>query len=129
MRYLTLKEVLLLYDEIVKQTGGDYGIRDLGLLESALAQSKATFNGKELYPSLINKACVLCFSIINNHPFIDGNKRIGHAVMEMFLLLNGYEIYASTDEQEKVILSIASGEFNLEQFNYWLEKHIVEREI
>ena len=86
MRYLSLAEVLQLHRRIIDQSGGRFGILDLGLLESALRQPRMVFGGKELYPSLAEKASVLGFTIIHHHPFIDGNKRTGHADMEIFLL-------------------------------------------
>ena len=109
MRYLRLGEILQLYHRIMEQSGGSLGISDLGALESALAQPRMTFGGEDLYPSVIEKAAALAFSIIQNHPFFDGNKRTGHAAMETFLLLNEHEIRAPSDEQEKVILDVASG--------------------
>ena len=90
MRYLTLNEVLDLFHHILEQSGGSAGIRDFGALESALAQPRMTFDEKELYPTVVDKAAVLGFSLINNHPFVDGNKRIGHAAMEVFLIRNGW---------------------------------------
>lgn len=98
-------------------------IRNLGGIESAVALPKQSFSGTEFYPSLIEKAAVLCFSIIANHPFIDGNKRVGHAGMETFLVLNGTEITASADEQEQVMLALASGEMNRENFVQWLRNN------
>ncbi len=112
MRYLTIAEVLETYQRMMQQTGGLVGIRDLGALESAVAQPYMTFDGKELYPSLVDKAAALGFSLIQNHPFADGNKRTGHAAMEGFLALNGREINASTDEQVEIILSVASGKLD-----------------
>jgi death on curing protein len=91
MRYLTLGEVVNLYRKIVQRTGGAVGIRDLGALESALAQPRATFGATDLHVTPIDKAAALGFSLIGNHPFLDGNKRLGHAAMETFLVLNGYE--------------------------------------
>ena len=85
MRYLTLNEVLELYHRIIGQSGGSIDIHDLGALDSALAQPRMTFGGKELYPTIIEKASALGFSLIKNHPFVDGNRRTGHAVMETFL--------------------------------------------
>jgi death-on-curing protein len=123
MRYLILSKVLELYRRIMDQSGGTMDIRDLGALESALAQPRMTFGGTELYPSIAEKAASLGFSLINNHPFVDGNKRTGHAAMEVFLILNGYEIEASTDEQERVILQVASGEMRREVFTEWLRTH------
>ena len=126
MRYLTVGEVLDLYSRVMKQSGGGVGIRDLGALESAVAQPRMTFNGEELYPSIMEKASALGFSLIQNHPFIDGNKRAGHAAMEIFLMLNGYEISASVDEQVDNILGVASGNFNREMFLEWLKGHVIE---
>lgn len=125
MRYLVLSEVLNLYFRVIEQSGGTKGIHGLGALESALAQPRMTFGGIELYPTVIEKAAALGFSLINNHPFVDGNKRVGHAAMEVFLILNGYEIAAPTDEQERLILRVASGDLNREGLAAWLSKHIV----
>ena len=99
MRYLTLNEVLELHRCIIERFGGSIGMLDLGALESALAQPRTTFGGVELYPTIVEKASALGFSLIKNHPFVDGNKRTGHAAMETYLILNGFEIDASVDEQ------------------------------
>lgn len=123
MRFLTLIEVLELHRRIIEQSGGALGIRDVGLLESAIAQPRMTFGGEDLYPSLLEKAAALGFSIIMNHPFVDGNKRTGHAAMETFLVLNGMEINASVDEQERLILAISSGELGREAFVKWLQRN------
>jgi death on curing protein len=120
MRFLTLIEVLELHRRVIGQSGGAFGIRDIGLLESAIAQPQMTFGGEDLYPNLLEKAAALGFSIIMNHPFVDGNKRTGHAATETFLVLNGMEINASVDEQERAILAIASGELGREAFVEWL---------
>ena len=126
MRYLTVKEALELHRRIIEQSGGSDGVRDFGLLESALAQPLMTFGGDDLYPTLVEKASALCFSLVSNHPFLDGNKRVGHAAMETFLVLNGHEIKASVTQQEKVILSLAAGELNREEFREWLRVHIFQ---
>ncbi len=126
MRYITISEALGVYERVMDATGGLTGIRDLGALESAIAQPYMTFDGNELYPSLTEKAAALGFSLIQNHPFADGNKRTGHAVMEGFLVVNGYEINASTDEQVEVILSVASGKLSRDKFTEWLSNHIQE---
>ena len=115
----------MLYRKIIVQSGGTQGIRDLGALESALAQPRVTFGGKELYPTTIEKASALGFSLIQNHPFVDGNKRAGHAAMETFLVLNGFEIDASVDEQERLVLQVASGKLERDEFTTWLRGHIV----
>lgn len=121
MRHLTLSEVLELYRRVMEASGGLSGIRDMGLLESAIAQSRASFGGGELYGSLPAKAAALGHALIANHPFIDGNKRIGHAAMELLLVLNGFEIAASVDEQERVILDVAGGRLDRPGLTAWLE--------
>lgn len=95
MRYVTLGEVVELHRCLLQTTGGAPGIRDFGALESAVAQPKATFGGSDLYPTLAEKAAALCLALVQGHPFVDGNKRVGHAAMETFLVLNGTEIDAS----------------------------------
>jgi death-on-curing protein len=125
-RYLSLEEVLGFYKGVMEQSGGSAGIRSLGGLESALAQPLMTFGGNDLYPTLVDKAAALGFSLVMNHPFVDGNKRIGHAVMETFLVLNGFEISSDVDEQEGVILKLAAGELGREAFTDWLEGHVIE---
>ena len=122
-RYLSLGEALELYQRIMRKSGGALGLRDLGLLESALAQPRASFSGEDLYGTLEDKAAALGLSLIANHPFIDGNKRVGHAAMELFLMLNGFEIDASVDEQEAIVLRLASGKMNRVQLCVWLKKH------
>jgi death-on-curing protein len=123
-RYLSLHELLTLHERIAEQSGGGIGVRDIGLLESALAQPRQSFGGTDLYPSLVEKAAALGFSLIANHPFVDGNKRIGHAAMEIFLVLNGYEIDAGVDEQERVVLAVAAGETTRTQPTDWLRDHL-----
>lgn len=88
MRYLSLAEVVELHRIIIEQTGGSSGLHDMGALESAMAQPRMTFGGNDLYPSLVEKAAALCFSLVKNHPFVDGNKRVGHAAMETLGQLN-----------------------------------------
>lgn len=127
IRYLSLIEILDLHRQIIETSGGAIGIRDLGMLESAIAQPRMTFGGEELYPSLIDKAAALGFSLIMNHPFVDGNKRIGHAAMATFLVLNGLDISASVDEQEQIVLALASSELERSQFVEWLKQHVIAR--
>jgi death on curing protein len=127
MRYLTIEEVLSLHRKVIGLSGGSPGLRDRGALESAIAQPEMTFGGENLYPSIAEKAEALGHSLIQNHAFVDGNKRVGHAAIEVFLVLNGYEIDASTDEQEQVVLSVASGQMDRAAFSEWLKQHIVER--
>ena len=129
MRYLTLNEVLEVHRQVMAQSGGAEGLMHLPALESALAQPQMTFAGHDLYPSLIEKAATLAFSIIQNHPFVDGNKRTGHAAMETFLLLHEHEISAPSDEQERVLLQVAAGKLAREEFAAWLRRHVVKRKL
>ena len=92
--------------------------------ESALAQPRASFGGKDLHPSLHAKAAALGFSLALNHPFLDGNKRVAHAAMETFLMLNGSEIVAAVDDQERLMLDLAAGRVTREQLTERLEKHL-----
>ncbi|MBI2526899.1 MAG: type II toxin-antitoxin system death-on-curing family toxin [Candidatus Rokubacteria bacterium] len=124
MRYLTLGEVVDLHRRLLEATGGAPGIRDLGALDSATAQPKATFGGADLYPTLIEKAAALCFSLVQNHPFVDGNKRVGHAAMETFLVLNGSEIDAPIDDQERLMLDLAAGRVDRAQLTACLRLHL-----
>lgn len=126
MRHLTLGEVVELHRRVLLASGGAAGIRDIGLLESALAQPAATFDGTDLHPTLVDKAAALGFSLVANHPFVDGNKRIGHAAMEVFLVLNGYEVHASVDDQERLMLAVASGALDREQLTSWLSEHVTK---
>ena len=126
MRFLSFSEILTLHSEIIAATGGAIGIGDLGALESSIAQPRAAFSGKDLYPDIPSKGATLGFSLIANHPFVDGNKRIGHAAMAVFLLLNGFEIRADVDDQERVILDVASGVMERDGFEQWLRGHIIQ---
>lgn len=124
MRYLTVSEVIELYFQLMEKTGGTVGVLSLASLESAIAQPRATFGGKELYPTLVEKASALGFSLIMNHAFVDGNKRIGHQAMETFLIYNGCEIMANINEQESIILKLASGNLTREEFTTWVKENI-----
>jgi death-on-curing protein len=127
-RYLTVEEVLELHRLILEQSGGSPGVRDLGALESAVAQPQMTFDGQDLYSSLGEKAAALGFSLVCNHPFVDGNKRVGHAAMETFLVLNGWELVAAAvEEQEQVILRLAAGGLKREEFTAWVQSHLQEK--
>jgi death-on-curing protein len=116
MRYLTVSEVIELYRQVMEASGGTVGILSIPTLESSVAQPRATFNGKGLYPTIIEKAASLGFSLIMNHAFVDGNKRIGHSAMETFLVINGHELTSPLDEQESIILQLASGNLSREDF-------------
>lgn len=125
MRYLALTEVLQLHDMVIAQSGGSHAIRDLGALESAVAQPRMTFGGEDLYPTLKEKAAAIGFSLISSHPFIDGNKRVGHAAMETLLLLNRMELRATTGDAEQMILDVAAGRADRAALLAWVRAHAV----
>lgn len=127
MRYLSVAEVVELHRRILAATGGAVGIRDLAGLESALAQPKATFGGRDLHVSLAEKGAAIGVSLALNHPFIDGNKRVAHAAMETFLVLNGFELRAEADEQEQLMLKLANGEINRGELAAWIRDHLHAR--
>ncbi len=124
MRYLTLAEIVDLHRRLLQASGGAPGIRDLGALEAAVAQPKTTFGGADLYPTLVEKAAALCLSLVLSHPFVDGNKRVGHAAMETFLVLNGAEVDARVDDQERLMLDLAAGRLGRSQLTDWLRQHV-----
>ena len=96
---ISVSEAILIQDILIEKFGGTRGIRDRGLLESALSRPFQTFDNKDLYPSVIKKAAALIESILINHPFIDGNKRIGYVLMRLFLIDNGLDIFANQDDK------------------------------
>jgi death on curing protein len=128
MRHLTVAEVLDLHHLILQGSGGMEGVRDMNALESALGLPRMTFEGAELYTTIADKASALAFSLIKNHPFLDGNKRVGHAAMETYLVLNGHEIGAPIDEQEQIILQLAEGSIGREEFTDWLRSHLIDKD-
>ena len=129
MRYLTLFEVILLHQQIIDASGGAHGIHDLNGLDSAVAQPQMTFGGADLYPTIGEKAAALGFSLVMNHAFNDGNKRIGQAAMELFLFLNGFEINAPVDEQERVVMNVAASQTSKSEFTDWVVHHLVPKTV
>ena len=127
MKFLSFFQILELHRQIIAQSGGSLGIRDIGALESALAQPKMTFDKKELYQTLQEKAAALAFSLSSNHPSVDGNKRVAHAAMEVFLFLNGHEISAPVDEQEELFLKLANGKLTRQELSEWLKRKAIPR--
>jgi death-on-curing protein len=127
MRYLSLEEVLDLHQRIILAFGGASGVRDLGALQSAVAQPRMTFAGQDLYATLTEKAAALCYSLAMNHPFVDGNKRVAHYAMEMLLFLNGHELAASVSKAEALMLKLAAGAATREELVAWISAHTVVR--
>lgn len=120
---LTKRQILLLHDQLVAETGGTSGLRDEGMLDSALNAPFQSFDGVDVYPFLQQKAARLCFGLVKNHPFVDGNKRIGAHAMLVFLVLNGIELKYSQTELSDIILRLASGEIELPALLEWIQKH------
>jgi death-on-curing protein len=123
VEYLTLAEVLLLHAWLIERTGGSGGVRDVGLLESALARPQATFGQDDLYPDLWSKAAALMHSLIRNHPFVDGNKRTALAATGIFLELNGYALTTSNEAVLEFTRQVAVGGVALAEMATWLEAH------
>ena len=117
------EKVLLLHQMITQETGGDPNIRDVSLLESALESAFATFDGQELYPTKEEKGAKLGFSLISNHAFVDGNKRIGMYVLLTFLEINGTPINPTPEEVARVGLAVAAGEMGYEELLSWIKEN------
>ena len=113
----------MLHTALIEEFGGIDGVRDIGMLESALSAPFQTFGGEQLYPSIQSKAAKLCFGLVCNHPFLDGNKRIGAHVMLVFLALNGIEMEYTQQELIDIILSVARGETDNQTLLQWILQH------
>ena len=112
---ISIEEVLNIHTILIDKTGGTYGLRDRNALESAINRPFMTFGQNDLYKSPIEKAAALIESLISNHPFIDGNKRIGYVMMRYFLLMNGTDIYATQSEKFDFVMNIAQGKLHIDQ--------------
>lgn len=123
MIFFTLEEVTQIHEKLLVLSGGDSGIRDSGLLESALAQPKAKFNGEYLHQSIFEKAAAYLYHIVQNHPFIDGNKRTGAMIATMFLRVHDYHFQVTEDEYVEFILAVAQGQLDKAQITKYLEQH------
>ena len=117
------EKVLLLHQLIAEETGGSVGIRDEGLLESALETAFSTFGGEELYPSKEEKGARIGYNLISNHAFVDGNKRIGMHVMLTFLLVNGIELNCTNQDVVEAGLGVASGNMGYDELLQWIRTH------
>lgn len=117
------EKVLLLHKLLIEQTGGEDGIRDIGLLESALEACYATFDGQELFPTKEEKAARLCAGLVSNHAFVDGNKRIGVYVLLTFLEVNGIRLNVTDEELIEIGLSLAQGTMKYDDLLSWIKKH------
>ena len=126
MNYLTPEQVLFILSRLVTETGGSHGLRDLTLLESAVAGPRATFDSKELYPDLFTKATTLMDSLINNHPFLDGNKRTGITATGLFLRINGWVLTASSEELVACTMRVAVEGLEIDELANWLRAKTIK---
>lgn len=124
IRRLSEEAVVSIHKDMLKDTGGSDGIRDMGLLKSALNNPFQTFAGEELYPSILTKASMICRSVILNHPFVDGNKRTGIHCMLLFLGRNNIRLEYTQQELIELGLSVAEGIFNAENIHDWISAHL-----
>jgi len=124
MIILSKEQVIMLHEQLIEETGGSSGLKDEGLLESALAAPFQSFEGKDLFPSTYQKAARLGFGLASNHAFVDGNKRIGAHVMLVFLALNNIEIEYTQKELIDLFLSIASGNKGYQDTLNWIILHL-----
>ncbi|NUQ37225.1 MAG: type II toxin-antitoxin system death-on-curing family toxin [Caldilineales bacterium] len=123
MNYLSVEQTLFIHMRLIVETGGGGGVRDLGLLASAVARPQATFDGNDLYPDLFSKAAALLDSLVRNHPFVDGNKRVGITAAGLFLQMNGRRLSASNAEIEAFTMQVARSELTVVQMSDWLRAH------
>lgn len=127
MKYLSVKDILLLHELQIETHGGSHGLRDLGLLESAVARPQATFGGVDLYTSIFDKAAALVHSLLMNHQFVDGNKRTAMFSMMTFIELNGYKFKAEQKEVVDYALFIENSHPEIEVISKWLEKNSIKQ--
>ena len=123
MNYLYPKQVIYLYEQIIRVSGGSLGLRDEGMLESAVYRPQASFGGQDLYPDLFSKAEAMGHSIIGNHPFVDGNKRVGFEAMRLMLRLNGYDVRTAEESKYEFVVKIAEGRLTEQAIADWLKQH------
>ena len=122
--FFSVDDVLEIHRRVVEAFGGDAGLRDRGLLESAIAMPRATFDGTELHTNLAQKAAAYHYHLCANHPFVDGNKRVAVAAAELFLIINGQELSVSDDEIVELTIGVASGRLSKAQVVEFFEKHV-----
>lgn len=123
MKYLSVKDVLLLHQIAIDKFGGSHGLRDFGLLESAIMRPQTTFGGEDLYKTIFGKAAALLHSLLMNHQFVDGNKRTAMFSVMTFLELNGYEFIAEQNDVVDYALYIENSQPEIEEIAEWLEKN------
>lgn len=123
MRLLTVPDIILLHKKLIEQTGGSHGIRDAGLIESAVNRALATFDGQDLYSTVESKIAAVTYSLVSNHGFIDGNKRVGIIAMLLLLRINGYHLSYTQQELITLGLSLADASATENDIQGWIEDH------
>lgn len=126
MKYLSPEQVLFIHSRLIDAAGGIHGVRDVGLLQSALSRPKATFEGKDLYPDLFHKAAALMEALARNHAFIDGNKRTAITAAGIFLTMNGFVLKCSSKELERFTPAVSTGSVSFEYAVKWFKKYSVK---
>jgi len=126
VKTIDLEQLLIFHGKIVKETGGSNGVRDIGLLDSALKKPFITFDGQDLYKGLYKKISAITFSLIKNHGFVDGNKRIGVATMLLLLRLNNVSLRYDQSELVELGLNTAAGNYIEEDIEQWILEHQVK---
>ena len=126
--YLSLAQILTLHQALVERFGGSPGVRDKGALEAAVTRPAMTYGGEDLYPDVASKAAALMESLVMNHPFADGNKRVGEATAELLALVNGWELIAVDDELEQITLAVAGGKMGVEPLSIWFRQRLARQE-
>lgn len=122
--YLSLQQVLEIHAAQIERYGGGQGCRDVGRVEAAVGRPAQTFGGEDLYPDAASKAAALMESLVMNHPFVDGNKRVGAHAAIVFLVLNGYRLVASSADLVEITLALASGKVPVEKLTIWFRQRI-----
>lgn len=126
INFLSVPQVLAIHDQMVKRFGGSAGIRDLGLVESAVARPQAGFGGQYLYKTIFNKAAALLQSLLKNHPFVDGNKRTALTSAAILLRINGWKLLNNHKEEVGFAVKVDNGNLTVEQISKWLKAHSIK---
>lgn len=128
MKYLTPQQVLAIHDAVIRRTGGSHGLRDLGLLESAVFRPQATYAGEDLYPTLFAKVAALLHSLLKNHPFVDGNKRTSLASAGLFLSINGLQLINTHEKEIEFALKVENESLSFEDIAAWFEQNTKKKD-
>lgn len=122
-KYLSIAQVLYIHDQMVKQFGGSFGVRDIGLIESAVARPRASFDNQDLYTNIFDKAAALLQSLLKNHPFVDGNKRTALTSAGLFLKMNGWELINNHEKEVEFGVNVDNKNLTLEEISTWLKNY------